>query len=66
MENEPVERSSLHFIHFKVRLKWLRENDLHVHEIMERQEEMPRFVDLHKALSDTAKKGSKKFPLNML
>ncbi|MEI9921675.1 MAG: hypothetical protein WDO14_23225 [Bacteroidota bacterium] len=52
MENEPVERSVLRLIHFKERIRWLHENNDHIHEIIAQQAEMPGFVDLHKGLSD--------------
>jgi len=52
MENEPVERSLLRCIHFKMRLKWLRQNDEHIHDIFEQQAHMPRFADLHNALTE--------------
>jgi hypothetical protein len=65
MENEPVEKSLLRLIHFKVRLQWLRENDLHVHEVMEEHEDMPKFSDLYQALKDAAN-NPKKSPANEL
>jgi hypothetical protein len=66
MENEPVERSVLRFIHFKQRLKWLRENNEHIHEIIEEQIDMPRFIDLYKSLGDIRNKNPKKSLPKML
>lgn len=65
MENEAFEKSLLRCIHFKVRMKWVRENNEHLHEIIEQQTDMPRFVDLHHALNEVTK-DPKKFNHKML
>lgn len=66
MENEPLERSLLSCIHFRVRMKWVRENNEHLYEIIEQQTEMPRFVDLYRALNEVVDNNHEKSDSKML